>query len=181
MCRVVPGCWHRAHSLAAGCYVRPQGRKKDAGCPGASVAPVWELCFRAAKKRMVLLRVPLQLWPISFPWLFSGREFGIWLRNAFCFFAGKSRTNYWARNAFQKHHSEIVLLIRDLLRALSSFYKLEQQSLNVLETHKKDKARCVWKLVNGIFWSAGSCILVPNDTLSRCNIFKHVLARSGKQ
>lgn len=129
----VQGCaWMLAQSSLPSCSrcVRLQGREKAAGFR----SPLWplsrsckELGFRAAKKRMVLLRVLLQPWPISFPWLFSRREFGMWLRNASCFFAGKSWTNYWARNAFQKHHSEIILLIRDLLRALSSFYKLEQQ------------------------------------------------------
>lgn len=129
MCRLVPGCCHRAHSRlqAAVWGHRGEGTMQGVlGPPGPLSGSCRELCFRAAKKTMVLLRVPLQLWPISFPWLFSRREFGIWLRNAFCFFAGKSWTNYWARNAFQKHHSEIILLIRDLLRALSSFYKLEQ-------------------------------------------------------
>lgn len=36
------------------------------------------------------------------------------------------------------------------------FTNWNSEEFNVLEAHIKDKAKSVWKLVNGIFWSAGS-------------------------
>lgn len=76
----------------------------------------------------------------------------------------------------QKCFSETWLLNHsfDQRPAQSTFFLLQTgaaQSLDVLEALIKDKAKCVWKQVNGIFWSAGSLYFWGQMTLCPNGIF----------
>lgn len=157
---VVPACWRRAHSPAAGFLWGHRGQERYYGLLG----PLWplfraeEFAYAAAmlRKGWFFPEYCLQPWPISSPDFSAGGNPGMWLKMHFASLLARAEPTT-GPSAFPEtwllNHSF------DQRPAQSTFFLLQTgtaQSLDVLEALIKDKAKCVWKQVNGIFWSAGS-------------------------